>query len=203
MQSTQTPPAKLELADSPVLFAVDCDEPEGRVTRKVRELVFTPENLQTFWKKASKFSTIFGSEIKSAEEFLNLFLTYDSQNNPHLNGLFWVVDDFEGVFYITNIQVELDAQVHYSFFSGRHRGRLELVQKMLLHIFDTYNFRRLSASIPKYAKHSAHHFCKLVGFEQEGVKRKGAQYKGDWFGVVEYGLLREELTMRMMEQSNG
>lgn len=168
-----------------------CEEPEGSVERAVYPLSFTPENLQKFWDKAHQFPTLYGREIKSAQEFYDLFISSDGQNIT-LNGLFYVIDDFVGVFYLTDIS-NVEATVHYSFFDKRHKGRSGLVKKMLKYIMDTYQFKRLNANVPLYTTRYVRHFVTSIGFLLEGRKRKSAYFNGQWYDTLLYGLTSEDI----------
>lgn len=178
------------LAQEPVVSAL-CKEPEGDVVRHIRSMQLTPVNLKTFWEKSRQFRTVFSEEVNgSFKKFCELFLSLDG-DRPRAHGLFWVVDDFVGVFYITHI-TELDAQCHFTFFDRRLKGREELTKKFIRHGFDHFGFRRLNVEIPKYASKHTFGFTMALGFVKEGEKRKAAKYKDDWFDVVCFGLLREE-----------
>jgi RimJ/RimL family protein N-acetyltransferase len=182
-------------ADTPILSA-ECDEPEGKTTRHVYPMVFTPENLRTFWEKARVHRTLFSSEIRDDyKSFINLILRQGRDGSIEATGLFWVVDDFVGIFYMTDIRPESDALVHYSFFDGRHRGRIGLVKQMMKYVFDEYNFRRLTVEIPLYATEKTHNFVhKSLGFKKEGRKRKAALFDNEYFDTNIYGILKEEVT---------
>lgn len=177
-----------------IILTSECVEPEGTFIRKVRPLIFTVENLQKFWEVAKKFPTLYGKEhLNDAGEFMKLFIT-EKDGGYSSNGLFWVIDDFVGVFYVTDIRWNLsDALVHYSFFDRRQHGRLKLVREMLKYVFTKYKFERLSAEIPNYTGHVARHFAVDVGFIYEGKKRKAANYKGSKFDVNLYGILPSEV----------
>lgn len=168
-----------------------CEEKGGTIERHVYPLVFTPENLQKFWEKAKEFPTLYGMEIKEVSDFMNLFL---GQEGDHLEakGLFWVVDDFSGVFYISDI-TEGECNVHYTFFDRVHNGRHNLTKKMLKYIFSRYKFRRVNVSIPLFASKYTRFFVTEIGFKLEGRKRKAAFFKGQWFDIMQYGLLVEEV----------
>jgi len=175
----------------PVLKVV-CTEPEGAITREVRFMKFSVGNLRTLWEKASQFDTLFGEEINSDfKKFLEVVIRVGA-DGIEPTGLFWVVDDFVGMFYLTHIIPECQADVHYSFFDRRHKGRVRLVKEMLKYAFQHYGFVRVNAWIPVYATDQAFKFVGQLGFKDEGKKRKGAYYKGKWFDVVLFGMLREE-----------
>lgn len=185
----------MSILDEPIVLSAICDEPEGHIERYVRQMILTPENLKRFWKESCKFKTLFSTEIKNDfHEFLNVFLTMSPDGVSVIpRGLFWVIDDFVGMFYMTDIVVTIDAKIHYSFFDRRHKGRLELGKAMLQMAFSKYGFRRLSTEIPCYATKHANQFAESLGFQREGRKRKAALFEGTWFDVIQYGILPEEL----------
>ena len=159
--------------------------------------------MKIFWNKARKFRTIFNQEIRDDfEKFVSVILTkrFDEKGNISFvsNGLFWVVDDFVGVFYLTSIQringVNSDGLAHYSFFDGRHEGRIDLVRAMLRYAFQTFDFRRLSVEIPKYNTDKTRNFVeKSLRFKCEGKRRKAALFDNEFFDVSLYGILKEEV----------
>jgi RimJ/RimL family protein N-acetyltransferase len=182
--------AAITQSDDVVVEAV-CRERRGVVKRQVRKLLFTMDNLNKFWERSSKYPVLFSEEISGDfKKFLELFL-YQIGTEISVNGLFWVIDDFVGVYYLNHIVVGVDAQVHYSFFDGAQNGREELTKKMLAHVFEKYNFNRLSCAVPCYASPSTANFVERLGFKFEGKKRKSAFYNNEWFDVRLYGLLKE------------
>jgi RimJ/RimL family protein N-acetyltransferase len=177
------------------VVAVECDEPEGTILRRVYPLEATPENLEKFYEKAKEFPTVFGREFSGIQEFADLFLGYDKLTGQiKLDGVFYVVDDFVGVMYINNLDAGLfDAKVHYTFFDKRQRGRLKLVKLMLRYAFQYYNFRRLSVELPNYVSSTTRKFVTDLGFVLEGKRRRAMPYKGKLYDVNLYGILREEV----------
>lgn len=176
----------------PVLVCT-CHEPEGEVERSVYKMDLTVENLNTFWNKARQFNQLFDANINGDfAKFSELFL-YEAGGQIHSRGLFWVVDDFVGVFYMTHIVPGTDAEVHYTYFDRRHRGRTQLGKEMLKYAFRKYKFRRLSTDVPAYARPQTHSYVRNLGFTNEGRKRKGIWFNDDWFDVINYGILQEEV----------
>lgn len=164
---------------------------------EVRPLIFTPENIQLFWHKSRQFPTIYGHEIvDNWQKFIDLFFNQVPEGLMP-KGLFWVLNDFTGVFYLTDLKLDndviVDANAHYTFYDKRHHGRAPLVREMLKFWFSKYEFIRLSAEIPNYATPQARHFAQECGMSYEGKKRKAAKYKDDWFDVNLYGILRKEV----------
>lgn len=164
---------------------------------KVYPLILTPENLNKFWLKAKEFPTVYGHEIENIDNFIDLFFPQNPDGTLASSGLFWVVDDFLGVFYLTEITEDggelVDANAHYTFFDRKHKGRIPLVKEMLKFWFSKYGFNRLSAVIPNYTTPQARHFAMECGMSYEGKKRKSAKYKGEYFDVNLYGILKSEV----------
>ncbi len=176
----------------PVLSAI-CAEPEGEVERFVYPMFLTPENLKLFWEKSRNFKYIFDNSVNGDfKRFCELFLYGGPAGELCSNGLFWVVDDWVGIFYMTRIIPGQDAEVHYTFFDRRHRGRQELSREMLKYVFRKYNFRRLTVEIPLYASRHTFDFVVSMGFKKEGRRRKAIWHNDDWFDVASFGILKEE-----------
>lgn len=142
-----------------------------------------------FWEKASKFKVLFWDEIDgSFEKFASMLISREG-DRLSANGLFWRIDDFVGVFYVTHIQA-YDAQIHYSFFDRRTHGRQILTRRMIQYGFKEFGFQRLSAEIPCFVK--TFQFIEDVGLKYEGRKRNAVYFDGQWFDTKLYGVLREE-----------
>lgn len=179
--------------DKTPILVVECDEPEGIIERKVYFLELTIENLYSFWTRAREFPTLFAQKVnEDFGMFCEMFLSKLPSGLYTAKGLLWVVDDFVGVFYITDIS-DSDAYVHYSFFDRRQKGRVNLVKAMLKFAFGKFGFNRLSASLPLYVKPYAFAFVKSCGFKDEGRKRKARYFKGEYFDESLFGILREEV----------
>jgi RimJ/RimL family protein N-acetyltransferase len=174
---------------------VECDEPEGKIVRKVYPLESTLENLYLFYDKAKEFPTIFGLEHNDIEEFSNIFLSHNPATGKiELNGTFYVVDGFVGVLYINDFDYAAkSATAHYTFFDKRQRGRLPLVKAMMKYAFEYYGFNRLTVELPNFVMATTRHFVTDLGFSLEGKRRKAWPYKGKLYDVNLYGLLREEI----------
>jgi RimJ/RimL family protein N-acetyltransferase len=175
------------------ILQVTCKEPIGDVTHVIKPMVLTPANLHTFWEKSRPFKTLFTSEIRGDfKKFLEVFLR-DGPNGIESNGLFWVIDDFTGVLYMTDIIPGVDAKCHLSFFDRRSKGREELVRHMLRYAFDKYHFKRLTVEIALYANPSFMRFVESIGFVKEGRRRFATLFNEKWYDVNCYGILNEEL----------
>lgn len=170
-----------------------CSEPSGVIDRNVYPMIFTPDNMQKFWERASEHRVLFSDEIAgSFKSFLEVFMSQEADGRIIGRGIVWIVDDFVGAYYMDHITSH-EARVHFTFFDGRLRGREHLTKAMLNYVFDRYKFRRLNVEIPCYANAQVNKFVESLGFKHEGRKRKCIAYKGDVFDSKLYGLLSEEL----------
>lgn len=179
------------ILDAAPVVSAECKEPEGTIVRHVRPMIFTPNSVRTFWEKSSKHKTLFTEEInKDFGKFCRLLFN-EGVNGIEPNGLYWVVDDFVGVLYMTRI-TPVDAVTHYAFFDGRQRGREVLVKSMIQYVFNEFGFHRLSVEVPYYAR-NIFPFIESIGFKHEGRKRSASWYDNKWFDVNCFGLLRSEV----------
>jgi RimJ/RimL family protein N-acetyltransferase len=179
------------IATEPPVVSAICDEPEGSVERHVYPMRLTPENLRTFYEKASEFRTLFIDEVNGDfHKFAEMFIGNEG-DRVWATGLFWIVDDFVGIYYMTNIR-QHDAEVHYTFFDRRHLGREELTKQMLKFVFKKFGFWRLTTEIPYYASKHTFNFVFRLGFKREGRRRKAVMYKDELFDTMLLGILREE-----------
>ena len=179
------------LLDEPVVTTT-CREPEGTFERNIYRMSLSPENIQRVYERAKKFRTLFSDEINGdPRKFTETFIS-EEDGIIRANGLFWVIDDYVGLYYMTHIE-EHDARVHYTFFDRRHIGREQLTRDMIKYVFDYFGFRRLTTEIPMYAsKHTFDFVINRLGFTKEGRRRQAVEYKGQWFDIMTLGILREE-----------
>lgn len=178
------------------ILTVECEEPKvGKVLRSIYPMALSLENLQLMWEKTKEFRTLFSDEINgNFNKFCGVLISADGDgNNIRANGLFWVIDDFIGVYYMTHIIPGIEARVHYTFFDRRHTGREMLTKEMLKYAINRYKFQRLGVEIPTYASKHTFKFVEDLGFQREGRKRKCIFYKEEWRDVILYGILAEEI----------
>lgn len=183
-----------------VIFTHKCEEHNQLVTRSVWLMEFSIENLATLWNKSKSHRILFSDDVNGDfDTFCSIFLTQDIHGNINPNGLLWVVDDFIGVLFMSNIKTH-EALLHFSFFDGRLRRDISV--KMIDYIFTNYNFERLNAEIVPFASDRVFNFVESIGFQKEGERRKALLYKGERFNIVMYGLLREEFDIKWKKESN-
>ncbi len=176
----------------PILIAT-CNEPEATITRSIYPVDFSISNLHSVWEKARPFKNFLNEEVAdNFGSFVELFVTDVGGGQVIADSLLWRVDDFVGLYYLTDIR-EFEATAHFTFFDRRFRGRLDMTKQMLKYVFDRYGFQRLNVYIPMYAKPATETFVRMLGFLQEGRKRKAVYFHDDWFDIKMFGLLRSEL----------
>jgi RimJ/RimL family protein N-acetyltransferase len=189
--------------DGDLLFSCECDELRGKVIRNVYRVDFTPENLEKIYLKARQFRTLMGYEVLTRDQFYGFFvkpapykdIPYESK------GLCARVDDFVGIFWLTDINFlhpPHDASIHYTFFDRNTWGRIELCRKAIEYVFDTYGFNRLWTKVPVYTKYTLK-FVERIGFRREGRIQSNALYKGKLFDTNLYALTKDEIPNRWEE----
>lgn len=177
------------------ILSVQCDEPNNSVVRHIYPLALSLENIERMWMKTKEFRTLFSDEINGDfKKFCEVILSADDcGKNVYANGLFWVIDDFVGIYYMSHIVPSIEARVHYTFFDRRHTGRENLTKAILKYVIHRYKFRRLSVEVPTYASKHTFAFVEQLGFQREGRKRRCIFYKEEWRDVILYGILAEEI----------
>lgn len=174
-----------------IAFTCICREPEGDILRTVRHIEFNADNLNKLWNQVSKFPTFMGVEINNVEDMLRYFVDEDSNGMLKPKGLCLVIDDFVGLFWLTDIKGINEASVHYTFFDKRHRGRLELCKKAIEFCFNSFHFHRLWTMAPVIEK-GVIYFIKQLKFVEVGRLRRNTYFKGKWFDTYLYDILRED-----------
>lgn len=186
--------------DDNILFTALCKEPEGTFIRNVYPFTFTIPNLQLLWSKVSQFPTLMGKEIHNLEEMVNFFVFEKENRDPEGKGLCVVVDNFIGIFWLTDIEWPRQASIHYTFFDRRHKGRIELCKKAILYVFERYKFHRLYTTVPLYAS-PALNFIEKIGFIKDGRLRSNTFFKNDWHDSNIYSILESEIG-KLKEESS-
>jgi RimJ/RimL family protein N-acetyltransferase len=173
-----------------IIFTHECNEHGRLIDREVWLMEFSIENLRQLWEKSKEHRILFSDDINGDfHKFCTVFLSQTPSRDISANGLVWVVDEFVGILFMSNIR-KRDALLHFSFFDGRLRR--DISARMIEYLFDTYDLDRLSAEIVPFASKRVFNFVESLGFKQEGRKRKALIYKNEPFDIVQYGLLREE-----------
>jgi RimJ/RimL family protein N-acetyltransferase len=79
----------------------------------------------------------------------------------------------------------LDPDVH-----GRGYGS-EATSLLVQYGFEDLNLKRIEADVGAF-NDASQELLESLGFEREGARRNAAYYRGDYYDMLTYGLLREE-----------
>jgi len=174
-----------------MIFECSCKEHGIFINRTVWLMDYSVDNLRKLWEKSSEHRILFSDDVNgNFQKFCSIFLSQDpNTGNLFSNGLVWVVDDFVGILFMSQIHGD-EALLHFSFFDGRLR--YDISRRMIDYIFSEYKFNRLNAEIVPFASKRVFSFIESLGFRREGKKRKALSYKDERFDLLLYGLLREE-----------
>lgn len=175
-----------------LILTMPCIEPQEIVDRSIYLMPLNQENLTNFWEKTKKYRTLLYEEVgDDFSKFINLFVCEEG-DKLQSKGILYVMDDFKGVFHLTDMVPGKNAQVHVTMLDGRFRGRVRITQELLKYAFKKFGFHRFTVEIPVYVNPPTFKFIKELGFKDEGRMREMVEYKGRWFDCVIFGLLREE-----------
>jgi len=105
-------------------------------------------------------------------------------------GLIWEVDDV-GIFLLNDIRISHSGMAHFAFWDRRFSGREALCREMIEYVIEEYELEKISVQVPVYANHTLQ-AVERIGFVREGRLRKEILYKGKWFDVNTYSILRGE-----------
>jgi len=173
-----------------VVYQIRCSEPDGEVVRTVRLCKLTIEKLGFFWQKLSQFDTLFNDFVRGDfAAFVNHFVQ-QVDGEPVPAGLIWEVDDV-GLFLLNEIKVGHSGKAHFVFWDRRFSGREALCRGMLEYVMEEYDLLKISVEVPVYANHTLQAVEK-IGFVREGRIRRDILYKGNWFDVNVYSILKGE-----------
>lgn len=188
------------------IFQVECVDRSGENIYSVRLLhefgigngYLNPKKISDIWRQASKHPVLFSDYTEGRiEPFLELL------TNPR-SVWFEVVrveDDLTiGAAYVDRVIPGFDAQGHFAVWDSIANGRQLIFQKIMDWLFNRYQLRRISCAVPPYQAGTIR-FAKSLGFKQEGERREAVVYKGKWFPLIEFGILRSEMFEE--EENNG
>lgn len=177
--------------NTPIVTEI-CNEPEGTFKRRVTLCQISWDKLHYLYEKQKEFDVLFNDLIgNDPQAFVNAFIEVDELGSVSLKGLVWEVDDV-GIIYLTDLFPGWQAEVHASFWDRRFKGREKLFLKTIQHFMHVFDLHRIRMEIPLYAQ-PALGAIERVGFKKEGRMRQAIPYKGKWFDVNLYSLLRDEV----------
>lgn len=177
-------------ADPPAVVSIPCERHEGG--HKIYPLALSLDNLKKLWEIGKQYRTIFGHEFgDDFWKFVSFFVTLSEGEQAKANGLFWIVDDFAGMLYLTDIDPPIDTSVHFAFYKSLGSCKIPIMLEGLNYCFQKYNFHRLSTEVPLFATKYTFEKVKALGFRYEGRKLESRLFDGKLFHVDFYGLLQK------------
>jgi RimJ/RimL family protein N-acetyltransferase len=107
---------------------------------------------------------------------------------------FWEVGDLGGVYYLTDLQEGLKANMNIALWKQEYRGQANhwRHKKMIRYVMGAYDLQRLGAEVASSNLLSLR-LCEAVGFQKEGELRNFGFYQGELTNAFSLSLLREEV----------
>lgn len=164
------------------------------VEHTITPMELSVENLQHLWEIGRKYKTIFGHmHDDDFYKFISYFVTLNDNEPPRANGLFWKIDDFAGLVYVTDISVEnLDCSVHYAFYKSMGPCKKPVLDAALNYLFTKYKMNRVSTEAGLHVNKRTHLQIEELGFKLEGLRRHAKFFDNKFFHVKYYGLLKSD-----------
>jgi hypothetical protein len=160
---------------------------------EVKPLLLSVESLREVWEAGRQYKTIFGHDYENDFwKFVAFIVDLEDGQLAKARGLPWVLDDYAGLFYLTNIIPGFSGTFHYCFFKYPCACSLHLINKMLGYLFNKYELHRISMEAPLYMTKGTFSFIEQLGFTWEGRERSARLFDGRYFHINHYGLLRDE-----------
>ena len=143
------------------------------------------ERIQRLWDHFGRHRVLFCDQMHGDfDAFVNMIL---SRNTVVLT-----VDDV-GIVYATGVVPGYSAEAHFFFWDLVSRGRHRVILQAVKWGMDQFDLHRMDMLVPKHA-YAALHRIYHIGFRLEGLKRRAQLFDGQWHDMLEFGILREELT---------
>jgi hypothetical protein len=98
-----------------------------------------------------------------------------------------------GLLYATDITMNGSALVHFIFWDRKTKGRQRLILAVLQWGMDELELHKVNMTVPVYAYAALHRIHKM-GIRIEGRRLEAILFDGKWRDVLEFGILRSELT---------
>lgn len=148
------------------------------------------QKIMELWESFKKHDVLFSDEIRGdAEAFIDIMM------DPRSVWLEVYCTEREapvGIFSVGRVIPGFDAWGHFAFWDGRGRGREDFTQRAAKWVFDRYKLHRMSVEVSA-TQLGTIRFIKRLGFIEEGIRREGTLFRGEWIDLIEFGLLRSEL----------
>lgn len=159
----------------------------------VMEMPYSRANLAALYNRCRKYRTLFNQEIREdIGVFASIFLDQHSEDLFDARGIVWVINDLDGMMYMTNIGTD-QAIVHFALFKKQLRENYDLGRKMVKYVFNHYGFQRIGAEVPVYVQPWVFTYVKNLGFIDEGNRRRSVRFDSKYFDMRLFGILKTEV----------
>ena len=149
---------------------------------------FSPEKIAQIWGQAKQHDVLFSDYTRGDFQPFLLAMLHPASA--------WMEIELEskpvGLMYFTRITQGVDCLGHFTVWDGRAGGREPIFLRAIDWAFEEFNLHRMSAQVPVYQS-GVRRFINRLGFVEEGLKREAVIYKGKWFPMQMFGLLRSDM----------
>lgn len=174
-------------------FEVEARCSDGRVY-KIRPMAWDLEEIEKAWKRWKNYE-ILSDDVPSTLDGFTIYVTG--------NGAIWfeVVDeqgDQVGLVYLSELIPSLttgryiSCQFHATIWDAKIGPRIELARAFIIRIIQVFGFHRIQCEIPLRFG-GAIRVMKRIGFKEEGILRSARRYHGEWYNVLLFGLIENEV----------
>jgi hypothetical protein len=171
-----------QLPDIGLPFEVESEDGNTYTVDLFRPTLDTVDDL---WNTFRKFKILFVDNVPyNLVQFTNMVMD--------IGTVILTVDDI-GIIYITDTRPGIDADGHFLFWDRRTSGRHRVIMRAFEWLMDELNIHKINIDIPVYA-FAALQRARKLGLRIEGLRRKAIMHDGRWRDVVEFGVLRDEIT---------
>lgn len=154
----------------------------------VQDMTLSPDKLRQVWRMLRKQRTLF-SDLTSGDVG-NFVASVTSSNSVWFevrqNGV------IVGIIWFGDLHLVTDCLAHMVFFDREILDKKEVCIAAMKWMFRNFPLQRMSVTPPVMYKKTIN-FLKIVGFKQEGLKRRGSLIGGRWWDLAMFGITRIEV----------
>lgn len=177
------------MVDNTIVSESERSEPRSEDFRYVTRIAERPvpkDLVERLWQKIQQAE--FGMDDPSRGHADAFVANFFRPNVEH-----YIIGQEDGYACIADIVPHVSATVYYSVWSKDYptKDLIAGAMEVFSYLFSTYELVRLSAVIPACSRKSLR-LAALLGFRYEGEIRKGFLYGEKYYGMLLYGMLREE-----------
>lgn len=154
----------------------------------VRHMVLTWDKVKWLWDTLQAYKTLFSDFVRG--DYGNFFNLLTSRDTLWFE--VWEGEEVVGLFWLSDLHLLTDANVHTMFFDRKPAEKTELTRRMLWWFFKNFPVNRVTAQ-PPGIYHATIRLMERLGFKHEGTKRGAILIGNKWNDQVIYGITRSEV----------